>query len=229
MIINNKDAAALVNVCKERQTNGIIEKMLSLSIEEVELVQKRGSFMEKIKENESKYDSSIRRMSQISKELAFTYRIYLQKRSQITDFLSSIQTNKYQSSISENSFYEEYTKVLIRKTLEKAFLRTSIDPLNYFKYKEHLEAEKSDSYHHISHVQELQKFIDRRRPKRGRKLFLATACSVCFSDHHEMSNPLEACCVCGLRAHKACYSFSRMRCGHCVYQKLERQKKEKIP
>jgi hypothetical protein len=52
-----------VNVCKERQTNGIIEKMLSLSIEEVELVQKRGSFMEKIKENESKYDSSIRRMS----------------------------------------------------------------------------------------------------------------------------------------------------------------------
>lgn len=63
MIINNKDAAALVNVCKERQTNGIIEKMLSLSIEEVELVQKRGSFMEKIKENESKYDSSIRRMS----------------------------------------------------------------------------------------------------------------------------------------------------------------------
>lgn len=63
MIINNKDAAALVNVCKERHTNSIIEKMLSLTIEEVELVQKRGSFMEKIKENESKYDSSIRRMS----------------------------------------------------------------------------------------------------------------------------------------------------------------------
>ena len=63
MIINNKDAAALVNVCKERQTSSMIEKILSLSIEEVELVQKRGSFMEKIKENESKYDSSIRRMS----------------------------------------------------------------------------------------------------------------------------------------------------------------------
>jgi hypothetical protein len=33
--------------------------------------------MEKIKENESKYDASIGRMSEISKELAFNYRVYL--------------------------------------------------------------------------------------------------------------------------------------------------------
>jgi hypothetical protein len=63
MIMNNEEAAVLLNVCKDRQTNGMIEKMLSLSIEEGELVQKRWSFMEKIKENEAKYDSSIRRMS----------------------------------------------------------------------------------------------------------------------------------------------------------------------
>lgn len=33
--------------------------------------------MEKLKENELKYDASITKMSYISKELAFNYRMYL--------------------------------------------------------------------------------------------------------------------------------------------------------
>jgi hypothetical protein len=50
---------------------------MALSLSECELVNKRLSFMERLKSNESKYDSSLGRMSEISKELAFSYRVYL--------------------------------------------------------------------------------------------------------------------------------------------------------
>ena len=44
---------------------------------EWDLYQKRCAFMEKLKSNEAKYNSTLGRMSDISKELAFIYRIYL--------------------------------------------------------------------------------------------------------------------------------------------------------
>ena len=48
-----------------------------LSESEGQLVEKRACFMERLRNNESKYDSSLGRMSEISKELAFGYRLYL--------------------------------------------------------------------------------------------------------------------------------------------------------
>ncbi len=85
-----------------------------------------------------------------------------------------------------------------------------------------------DNFRHIMNPEELKMFIDRRKPKRGRKLHLAMACSVCLSDYHELSNPFQSCSVCGLRAHKMCFSFENSKCGYCAYQKIERNMKEQV-
>lgn len=116
--------------------------------------------------------------------------------------------------------------MLLKKNLNHAFSRTLVDPLDYFKFKEHFEAARVDSYRHVRSADELRSFIEKRKPKRGRKLQLATACSVCLSDYQELSNPFQSCSVCGLRAHVMCFSFEHSRCGYCSYQKVERHVKE---
>ena len=94
--------------------------------------------------------------------------------------------------------------------------------------REHLESGRIDEFQNIASFQELEAFIQKRKPKRGRRLGLSTACSVCLSDYYELSNPLKTCSVCGLRAHKLCCCFDHMRCGYCAYQKLERPIKEVV-
>jgi hypothetical protein len=71
-------------------------------------------------------------------------------------------------------------------------------------------------------------FLEKRRPKRGRKLFLATACSVCLSDYCEAANPFESCAVCGIRAHQICFPLASRKCGYCAYQKVERHLKQSV-
>jgi hypothetical protein len=51
----------------DRQGVHVLNSIFMLSCEELQAIEKRASFMEKIKENESKYDASIGRMSEISK------------------------------------------------------------------------------------------------------------------------------------------------------------------
>jgi hypothetical protein len=67
-----------------RPGSGLPSQLILLSSLERHVLEKRAVFMEKLKESESKYDSSLGRMSQVSKELAFTYRTYLEQRTQLS-------------------------------------------------------------------------------------------------------------------------------------------------
>ena len=77
MILFGEAASGFGDMGFDRQGSPVLNSIMLLSCEELQAIEKRASFMEKIKENESKYDASIGRMSEISKELAFNYRIYL--------------------------------------------------------------------------------------------------------------------------------------------------------
>jgi hypothetical protein len=75
--LTGEKASGVAHVGIDRHGSHIANSIYLLSEEELQVIQKRASFMEKIKENESKYDASIGRMSEISKELALNYRVYL--------------------------------------------------------------------------------------------------------------------------------------------------------
>lgn len=202
-----------------------------LSESECELIEKRSLFMEKLKTNESKYDSSIGRMSEISKELAVTYRAYIQNKAELESIFKSF-SDKVADNIPNGPKLEDtksrYGRLLIGKNLRHTFGNLSLDRLNYFKVRQFTETDRLQTFTNISTFEQLQSFIERRKPKRGRKLALATACSVCLSDYSEMSNPLKSCSTCLLRAHELCYSFEQNRCGSCTFQKLEREVKRVI-
>lgn len=129
---------------------------------------------------------------------------------------------------SENRISHRYAELLIVKNLNHTFGSLDLDPYNYFKLREHLETDRVHEFQNISSFEDLEIFIQKRKPKRGRRLALSTACSVCLSDYYELNNPLRTCSSCGLRAHKLCYCFDHSRCGYCAYQKLERPLKQTI-
>jgi hypothetical protein len=70
-------ASAVTCVLKGRHSGDHLNSILLLSHLEAEALQKRALFMEKLSASEAKYDASISRMTPLSKELAFIYRIYL--------------------------------------------------------------------------------------------------------------------------------------------------------
>lgn len=84
VLLKNEETSGVGHLAIDRQGSVLLSSILLLSAEELQVLQKRSSFMEKLRENEAKYDASITRMSDTSKELAFNYRIYLEKRSQLT-------------------------------------------------------------------------------------------------------------------------------------------------
>lgn len=90
VFLKNEEASGVGHLAIDRHGSALLSSILLLSAEELQVLQKRGSFMEKLRENEAKYDTSITRMSEISKELAFNYRVYLEKRNQLTEMLASI-------------------------------------------------------------------------------------------------------------------------------------------
>ena len=67
VLLKSEEASGVAHLAIDRHGSALLSSLLLLSAEELQVLQKRGSFMEKLRENESKYDTSITRMSDISK------------------------------------------------------------------------------------------------------------------------------------------------------------------
>ena len=115
---------------------------------------------------------------------------------------------------------DDYARILIGKNFRHTFSNILLDHLNYFKLKEYVETDRVHEFENIKSEKEYKTFIEKRKPKRGRKLTLATACAVCLSDYFEASNPLISCSTCILRVHKLCFPLQDKKCGSCSFQKL---------
>ena len=74
-------------------------------------------------------------MGEISRELAFAYRKYLESLTQLKSTFSQIHSPPIPPFDSK----EAYARLLIAKNLSHAFTDSSLEPLTYFQFKEHLE------------------------------------------------------------------------------------------
>ena len=91
MMLFGENASGLGDVGFDRQGVHVLNSIFMLSCEELQAIEKRASFMEKLKKISLNMMLLLDVcMSEISKELAFNYRTYIQKRTQLIDSFSTL-------------------------------------------------------------------------------------------------------------------------------------------